>query len=453
MSTECLQPYSSLNSTCIGNSAGRVDWNARATCGNTETLATAPSFNLCNSDVICGNSCLSPVCMNNPGYPCNIPEDVRHCIAAFLSSGDAGTLCITHDNINHYKHVAHDLHHVQLEKICKQFINEVDKNGNMNDNILSNKECLNQNRNSNVPIFEIMFLRPEDINQPNQVLVIDLRKNEIHKLDVKKITRFGEGFASCTVYKKECPYVIVSGGCGKTSNSLHKYDVVENKWMICDNMKNPRSKHCMAFLDGHVFIIGGKGCSSVEKYSIESNFCNEVTKLPVCVHSSAVAVYKHNIYIFGGKTRKGNVRCVQCLDTRTNKMSRLDDLPLECSGGQAIVVRNTIYFATNQGHMIKFHPDSGQSELCSHQPYIRKHFSMFIRNNKLTVFGGIKTEGPMTENELTDKENTMYSYCPDSDRWTLVNSYSECVPVYTSCTVQYPKECPVKPFMKLFGYC
>lgn len=451
MSTECLQPYSRLKGPCTGNSAAEiVDWNAHATCG--KVLATAPPFSLCDTQKICDNSCVSPECNNIPGYPCNVPEDVRHRVAAFLSSGDSDALFITHENIHHYKHFAKNLHHVQLEKICEQFSNGVDQNGNKTNNVSSTLECLNS-RNLNVPSFVIMFLRHYDINQPNKVLVIDLRKFEIHKLDVKRITTFGEGFASCAAYKKECPYVIISGGCGKTANSLHKYDVVENKWMTYDNIRNPRSKHCMAFLNGHVFIIGGKGCSSVEKYSIENNICSEIAKLPVSVHSSAVAVYQHKIYIFGGKTLKGNVRCVQCLDTKTNKISRLDDLPSECSGGQAIVVRDTIYFATNQGHMIKFHPETGLSELCSHQPYRRKHFSMFIRNNKLTVFGGIKTEGPLTDNELWNKENTMYSYCPDADSWTLVSSYSACVPVYTSCTVQYPKECPVKPFMKLFGYC
>lgn len=452
---DCLVPYGNrIQSACSGNVHMLVEWSAPSSFPDTKALASAPSFSSFDSENSRDSSDSSPWCQ------CGIPEDVRHSVAVFLSSGDPAALQMTGENVSHYRNIADKLHHVQLINICQNFCRGVDNNGNVQENKSQYTDCL---KNNNVPCclktpaFQIMFLRPADTSQTNQVLVMDIRKNEIQKIDVKKITRFGDGFASCAVYKKGCPYVLVSGGSGKTSTAIQKYDVVENKWMVCDSMRNPRCKHCMAFLDGYVFLIGGKGCASIEKYSIDNNICNEVARLNVCVHSFAVAVFRDKIYIFGGKTLKGNVRCVQCLDTKTNKVFRLQDLPTECSGGQAIVVNDAIYFATNNGHMIKFTPENGQSELCSRQPFRRKHFSMFLKNSQLILFGGIITEGPVkTDNgETSGKENSAYIYYPEGDRWAVDHSYSAAVdlPVNTSCTVRYPKECPVKPFVKLFGYC
>jgi N-acetylneuraminic acid mutarotase len=209
----------------------------------------------------------------------------------------------------------------------------------------------------------------------------------------------------------------------------------------------------MVFLNGNVYIIGGIGCSSVERYNLENNICQEVTKLNVSVHSPAVCVYGEDIYILGGKSLKGNVACVQKLDTRKNEIVNLNELPFPCSGGHAIVVKDTIYYATNYGHMIKFSPKCGQSQLCSHQPYRRKHFAMFQRNHELYIFGGVRTEGPVNKSGISDSENSLIKYCTDSDKWSLVHSYKDTVSVYTCCTVKYPKASPVKPFMKLFGYC
>lgn len=453
MTTELLIPFDNrMQSPCSGNVPALMDWNGNGPRAHTETLASAPSFNSFDTGTPNDDGSGSPVCL------CGIPEDVRHSVATFLSSGDAGTLNITSENVTHYLSIANELHHVQLKSICQNFGKGPDTNGNLQQYTMHHRDY---GKNMNVscclktPVFQIMFLRPAVFNQTNQVIVMDIRKNEIQKIDVKKIARFGEGFASCAVYKKGCPYVVVSGGSGKSSNSLQKYDVVENKWMVCDNTRNPHLKHCLAFLEGFVFIIGGKGCRTIEKYSIDNNICSEVSSLEVCVHSAAAAVYREKIYIFGGKTMKGSVRCVQCLDTKTNKVSRLQDLPTECSGGQAIVVNDSVYFATNNGHMIKFNPETGQSELCSHQPYRRKHFTMFLKNDQLIIYGGIKTEGPVNNSESSVKENSVYSYCPESDSWTPIHSYSAFVdlPVHTSCTVRYPKECPVKPFVKLYGYC
>lgn len=455
---DCLVPYQAhAPSSCSRNTRGIVDCNARVTCTNNGTLATAPSFNTSPSGTDNEECDLSQMCIYNIDCMGGIPQETRHSLALFLSSGDKATLNITRDNVNHYSNIANNLHHVPLQNICKMFNKVENSNSNPNSTTSLNvKSCckhLNAPRCSKAPVFEIMFMRPTDVNQSNQVLVMDSRKNELHKIDVKKITRFGEGFASCAVYMKECPYIMVSGGCGKTAHTLQKYDVVENKWTLCDAMINPRTKHGMAFVNKCVFIIGGKRCASIEKYSIDNNMCSDIGTLPVSVHSPAVAVYGDKIYIFGGKTHRGNVACVQCLDTRTNKVCRLDDLPFECSGGQVIVVKDAIYFATNHGHMIKFYPDSGQSQLCSQQPYKRKHFVMFQRNNQLNIFGGIRTEGPCSTDEPSKHVNIMHRYCPESDIWTFEHSYNSSVPIYTSCTVRYVKECPVKPFMKLFGYC
>ncbi|KAL4232900.1 hypothetical protein ACF0H5_007587 [Mactra antiquata] len=367
-----------------------------------------------------------------------VPVQLRKGIVSYLSSGDQTSLSITPQNHHFFRKFADDINHRQLKSILDNL------NGNCGGTICRGS--------INSPMFEVMF-RPMTDNHNNQVQVFDIRKNIIHTIEVKKITRFGEGFSTCAVYVRDCPYILISGGYGKTQTTIEKYDVVENKWAKCCSLKNSRIKHRMVFVGRSAYIIGGKTSASIERYDIANNNSEEITTLPIRVHSFAATTYGDNVFIFGGKSQNGDVACVQCLDTRSGKVHRWPDLPYKCSGGQAIVVKDQIYFATNHGHMIKFDPTSGQSILCSQQPYIRKHFTMFSNQDRLCIFGGLRTEGPVESGPSSMSPNSMYIYDPDSDTWTFERSYNETVSVYSSCTVRYPKECPVKPFMKLFGYC
>lgn len=429
-------------------------------------IATAPAIDLAADDNGNFEVPRSPPGLTTrflPGGMIDSHQEEQHCLANFLSSGNNSDLNITDSNIHYYLQVASVLNHKPLEKLCEDFLQnnenrewEIDrcfpkesphsadkKNSN-------NNNYLNLNINGlNFPKFQILFLKQTDSEDHSKVLVLDLRRlNESQKiLDVKKVARFEHGFACCTAYFKQCPYIFFSGRMGKKENALLKYDVLSHKWFHCPDIRYAHAKHIIAFSNNAVYIIGGKNCSAVEKYNINNNCCSLVGSLSVGVHSAAHAVFKNKIFLFGGKTLRGNVSAVQCIDTKTNTVTRLQDLPFQCSGGQAIVVGDVIYFATNHGRMVKFDPVSGLTTVCSQQPYHRKHFVMFENDCRVHLFGGVRTDGRI------ENETSMFSYNPLSNSWQKTLTFGVSLPVQTSCTVVYPKECPVKPFTKLFGYC
>lgn len=442
-------------------------WNAG--CTAPRIIATAPAIDQEADDngnfkLSCSPPSPRPTTLFMPDDIVELHEEDQRCLAKFLSSGDQNELHISESNIHYYLQCANVLNHKPLEQLCENLLHN-NKNTWENDRCFPKVSILNQDkRNSNnssriaschvnglaVPKFQILFLKQVNSEDHNKVLVLDVRRlNEDQKImDVKKVARFEDGFACCTAYLKQCPYIYFSGRLGKKENSLIKYDVVGNKWVQCPDVKYARAKHVMAFANDCVFVIGGKKCSFVEKYDVANNWCHDIGSLPVGVHAAAHAVFQNKIYLFGGKNIRGSVSAVQCIDANTNKISRLPDLPFPCAGGQAIVVNDRIYFATNHGHMIKFDPFSGQSQLCSQQPYCRKLFVMFEKNDCLHLFGGVRTDGGKVENE-----STMFRYNPATDDWEMALSFKVPLPVQTSCSVVYPKECPVKPFTKLYGYC
>ena len=437
-------------------------WNVE--CSIPRPLATAPSVDPASDDngnyVPPHSPGVTTRCLTEGLIGTNVEE--QHCLANFLSSGDRNDLRITDTNIHYYLQFAGVLHHKALETLCEEYLQNNKNKSWEHDSCFTkditadtDKDIGNNNKNVNIstsglnfPKFQILFLKQFHTDDHIKVLVMDVRKLNADQtiLDVKKVSRFEDGFACCTAYHKQCPYILFSGRHSKKDNALIKYDVVGHKWLHCSDMKYSRAKHMMAFSNKGVYIIGGKKCSAVEKYNIADNHCTEVGSLPVGVHSAALAVFENKVFVFGGKHIRGNVTAVQCINTDTNTIARLPDLPFESSGGQAIVVKDKIYLATSQGHLIKFDPVSNQSELCSQQPYRRKHFVMFEKENNLHLFGGLRTDGRV------DNETAMFMYSPVADEWKKSISFGTSLPVQASCTVSYPKECPVKPFSKLFGY-
>ncbi|KAH3691981.1 uncharacterized protein LOC127863504 [Dreissena polymorpha] len=391
-------------------------------------------------------------------------EKGKQGLANFLSSGDRTDLKLCRENVEYYLASANRLNHKQLENVCHKFIQEcgmesdrrvclvcqslIDKRNSVN----NNPNLYHKDTDLKVPRYQIMF--PKDVNSnetEGYVLVLDIRSaREIQKIGVKKLTKFGTGFTACTAYVNKCPYVFVFGGSGKHEKSLFRYDVVENKWNRFAHLKNTHYKHIMAFvpLQKAVYVIGGKGCGVIEKCEVETGHCTELnTSLKISVHNASSAVYKDKIFIFGGKTIRNHVWSVQVVDTTKNTVSKLRDLPFDCSGGQAVVVKDKIYIAMENGEMIRYCPQSDQSETCAKQPYTRKHFSMFEKNGHLNIVGGVRTDGCL------EHEGTMYTYCPDSDEWRATFTFTRALPIHTSCTIDFPKECPVTPFRKMFGYC
>ena len=329
-----------------------------------------------------------------------------------------------------------------LQCDCRKILNcELDRlNAKMCD---CSQRCKNLSRTIAAREYMVLFTNPALREQAGTMAVFDICTSTIFNVRTGKGKYMSEGYAVCSYHVEKVPYVVISGGSGKSNSPntrLYRYDVVRDKWDIKIDLKNNRSGHVMCYCAGQIYLVGGLQTSSVEVCQLNAKKCIGIGSLPVPVHNMAHAVVDDKIYIFGGETDRGKISAVQCIDARTNTITRLKDLPCECSGGQAVLYNKTIYIATHQGHMIKYDSSSGNSELCNHQPFCRKNFAMFTKDGCIFILGGVRTDGHV------GLPCVLCKYMPETDHWVRAATFAKHVPIYASCYVQYPKSCPIIPF-------
>ena len=181
-------------------------------------------------------------------------------------------------------------------------------------------------------------------------------------------------------------------------------------------MIHGRSYHSMVAFNGQtIYVIGGTEVSCIEEFNLDSNKWKECTGLNFPVGSTACAVYKKKIYIFGDKD---SVAEVQCFTPSSNTVETLHSLPSMVGEGHAVVFRGKIFIVTGQGQMVYFDPVTGSSCLGASQPVIRSEFCLFVKYNKIYISGGrLVEEGPEK-----DSEND-YRYNMSTDAWTRTENY------------------------------
>ena len=383
------------------------------------------------------------------------PEHARGMIASYLSTGRISEIVLTPENYHLFLHVSINLNLRQLKAYCIKHYFECEEPEKMV--IAGDCSCMNEiesemqkgyRRSESVvsehdecspPEYYIAFSKAQKTQNKVRVVVINM-SDKLNVLQRCIEKPFGKGFACCSVELKDSPFVFISGGENKSLNQFWKYDVIVCRWDKQAKLTHGRSCHVMAKCGNSLYVIGGKETSSIEEYNLKEKKWKERASLGTPVYSAISAVYDGKIYIFGGKTPAGAVSAVQCFDTTTNTVHRLPDLPCPISNGQAVVMKENIYIASGQGHMILFETRCGISNLCSEQPVRRENFGMFVKNDRVYLVGGELNGGEETDNE------PQYRYNPEKDCWVEKQKLNMNFPVYASCIIRYPKKCPVIPF-------
>ena len=386
----------------------------------------------------------------------SLPMDIQTNLTEFLRTGDKDVLDIRVETFHQYLHCAYlcpypsllralatyyahgmSLSETTLDCDCLTLLNcELDK--------LNASICVcPQGCKNSMAVREFLVLMTSPIlrEHPGSIVIFDIHSNTMFNIRTSKGKVMNEGYAVCSYHLESVPYVVISGGNGKSSARLHRHDVVRNKWDMKIDLKINRTGHVMCYCAGQIYLVGGLQTSSVEVCQMNTKKVINIGALPVAVHNMAHVVANGKVYIFGGETDRGMVSTVQCINTKTNEIKRLEDLPCECSGGQAIFLNNeTIYIATHQGHMIKYDIATDTSELCSHQPFCRRNFAMFTKDGCIFILGGVRTDGH------AGPPCVLCKYMPQTDHWVKAATFAKYVPIYASCHVEYPKLCPIIPF-------
>lgn len=387
-------------------------------------------------------------------------------IAHYLSSGSLEHVKLTMDNIHNFYHVAAVLRLKQLREHCVTFCKQSNQvellakfEGCMCHEEIHTESSSGYQRSHSIisnpddndpPQYYIAFsqklTKDESQKRKSKVVVIDMSKRRIvYSHEVEKLRSFGEGFRCCSFEVKGTPFIAVSGGDGKSSNLTMKYDIILGRWEKCAKMLHGRSHHMMLSAgNGSLFVLGGSETSCIEQYDVKSNKWFERASLETHVVSSACEVYKNKIYVFGGKTPAGMVSITQSYDVENHVIERLQDLPCAFDGGRAAVLKDKIYIATFQGHMVEFNTDTGDSTLCTQQPIPRKQFGVFAKSDRIYLVGGVPC------NEDCAEHTPQYRYNPEKDLWVEKRSMSNRFPVFTSCAISFEKKCCIIPFDESF---
>lgn len=396
------------------------------------------------------------------------PEDQTE-IAQYLSSGSLTHAQLTMNNVHDFYHVASLLHLKQLRDHCVNFC----RVNNQTEIIACFEGCkckadIERESATGYKRSQSVVSNPDDSDPPQyyivftetavggnkdkrkvKVLVIDTsQKRNVYHHEVDKLKGFGDGFACCSFEVKGTPFVMVSGGDGKSSQTVMKYDIILGRWEKCAKLLHGRSNHMMVTVGSNtIFTLGGSEVSCIEEYCLKTNKWTERASLVTQVVSAVCKVFQNKIYIFGGKTPAGSVATAQCYDTDTHLIERLPDLPCAFEGGQAVVLNERIYIATDHGHMIRFNPKTGYSRLCTQQPIQRKKFGMFVKQDRIYVVGGVQCD---TGSEEPSKTIPQYRYNAEKDVWVEKNKLRYSFSVLASCIINYEKKCCVIPFNENF---
>lgn len=399
--------------------------------------------------------CADDDCTNLITFIKTFHEESRSMIASYLSSGKLSDIVLTHENYHLFLHVSISLNLRQLKAHCITYYFEREQSANIV--IRGNCTCsfaiehevqkgyqrsdsvISENDDYSPPEYFIAFSKSQKALDKVCVVVINMGdKMKVLQRIIEK--PLGNEFACCSVEQNESPFIFVSGGENKSFNQVWKYDVLEGRWSKQAKLLHGRSSHIMTVCNGVLYVLGGKEFPCIEEYDAKGKKWRDRASLATPVYSAVSAVHCKNIYVFGGLTPAGPVSAVQCFDTLTNRIKRLQDLPCPISAGQAAVINDNIYIASGQGHMIVYETACGISKLCAEQPVMRENFGMFVKNERVYLVGGVVFDGEHTNNK------SQYRYNPEKDCWVEKEKLDLSLPVYASCIIRYPKKCPVIPF-------
>ena len=119
---------------------------------------------------------------------------------------------------------------------------------------------------------------------------------------------------------------------------------------LVSKMREPRIDHCTVLCDDNILIVGGRkslfnedSLSSVLRYDIKKNECQQLPELPYAVSQMAMVKWADNVVIIGGVDKDSNVlNKVIIYNTKTGNSHTLPPMLHKRKGCSAVVIENTI---------------------------------------------------------------------------------------------------------------
>lgn len=119
-------------------------------------------------------------------------------------------------------------------------------------------------------------------------------------------------------------YVIGGSSDDNTySNSVERYDPVEDKWTQLASMNYERRLFGCAVLNNMIYVAGGLShriyLSSVERYDPANDTWTLIASLNCSRGGCALSVLNNTLYVFGGSDRNHLLDCVEVYNEEKNE--------------------------------------------------------------------------------------------------------------------------------------
>jgi DNA-binding CsgD family transcriptional regulator len=187
---------------------------------------------------------------------------------------------------------------------------------------------------------------------------------------------------------------------GGITGAVERYDPAEDRWTTLNASKPTRVSNIgAAAIDGQIYVPGGwtaqkEPTAIVERYDLANEAWSQVASLPRPLLAYALAVYKGQIYLFGGKDERGYVNTTYIYDPGADNWRKGQEMPTPRAYAAAAAIGARIFVIggydgqREQSTCEVYSPEEDSWEGCEPLTQGRGGFGLASVGNRLYVVGG-----------------------------------------------------------------
>ncbi len=216
--------------------------------------------------------------------------------------------------------------------------------------------------------------------------------------------------------------------CG---NFLTALAVETYTWEEKASMLYPRYRHALVATEDSIFALGGydaaptNPANRVEKYNLNTNTWEAKASMNYGALYCAASYYNGKIYLFGGTIPSiGGTNRAEVYDISTDSWSPLPAMPRIRYNGKSVVVNDKIYILGGEDGLTGtlsevdvYSPSSNTWETVTNLPNKRNQGLFEVLGNKIYSFGGVSSSQVVDVYDTVEGTWSTAAFIPDSKLW------------------------------------
>ncbi|XP_041364059.1 kelch-like protein 5 [Gigantopelta aegis] len=164
-------------------------------------------------------------------------------------------------------------------------------------------------------MLDVVFVLQDSVKLLSVACLSDKHWYELPKCSNQPGSWFAAAVSGKSIY--------ITGG-DKTLNSMRVFNVWRKTWSRGPDLKHDRCEHCMAVLDGTLYVIGGEHSNTIEQLQLGQDEWQVVGDLGCKRKDSCAEAVGENILVMGGRLDCSVTDQVHCFNTNTHAVSTIN---------------------------------------------------------------------------------------------------------------------------------